>query len=71
MLAPLLGLALGVGLALPLTHLLAAFLMGISPLDPITFIGVVALLAAVAFLANWLPARRAANVDPLISLRHE
>jgi predicted permease len=71
MLAPLLGMALGVGLALPLTRLLAAFLMGISPLDPITFIGVVALLAAVAFLANWLPARRAANVDPLVSLRHE
>jgi ABC-type antimicrobial peptide transport system permease subunit len=71
MLAPLLGMAAGVSLALPLTRLLAAFLMGISPVDPITFAGVLALLAAVAFLANWLPARRAASVDPLVCLRHE
>jgi len=71
MLAPLLGMAAGVSLALPLTRLLAAFLMGISPVDPITFAGVLALLAVVAFLANWLPARRAASTDPLVCLRHE
>jgi ABC-type lipoprotein release transport system permease subunit len=44
-------------------------LPGISPLDPLTFIAVPAILAAVAFLTTWIPARRAGKVDPLVALR--
>jgi macrolide transport system ATP-binding/permease protein len=67
-----------VGLAIGLTLALAAFgsigavrtlLPGISPLDPVTFIAVPALLAAIAFVATWIPAKRAGRVDPVIALR--
>ncbi len=67
-----------VGLVIGLTLALAAFgsigavrtlLPGISPLDPITFIAVPAVLAVIAFLATWIPARRAGRVDPLVALR--
>jgi hypothetical protein len=71
MLAPLVGMGVGLILALAVTRLLGAFLMGISPLDPITFAGVLTLLAAVTLLANYLPARRAAAVDPMTALHHE
>jgi len=71
MFAPLIGMVIGLLLALAASRLLGAFLMGISPLDPVTFGGVLALLATVAFLANYLPARRAASVDPMIALRHD
>jgi len=67
-----------VGLVIGLSLALAAFgsigavrtlLPGISPLDPMTFIAVPALLAVIAFLATWVPARRAGRVDPLVALR--
>ena len=66
-----LGCAIGLGLALGITRLLAGFLYGVSPYDPLTFVGVPALLGLVALLACWLPARRATRVDPIVALRAE
>ncbi|MEM7350749.1 MAG: ABC transporter permease [Acidobacteriota bacterium] len=65
------GLALGVGTALALGQGLEALLFGISPTDPATFAATAALLIAVGTLACYLPARRAAQVDPVVSLRDE
>ena len=52
-------------------HALAVFLYGVSPLDATTFVAIPLVLALVAFLATYLPARRAAKVDPMIALRYE
>jgi putative ABC transport system permease protein len=67
----LIGIALGMVGALALTRVLASLLLGVGTTDFITFVGVAALLVAVALLACYIPARRAARVDPLIALRHE
>ena len=66
-----LGAVLGIGAAFALTRLMASLLFGVSPTDPLTFAGVSGALMATAALASWLPARRAAGVDPLVALRHE
>ena len=67
----LLGLLIGLAGAFGLTRLLSGMLYGVEPGDPLTFTLVSALLAAVALLACWLPARSATRVDPMIALRYE
>jgi putative ABC transport system permease protein len=71
MLIVLVGLALGGGAALALTRVLASLLYDTSPTDPVTWGVAGALLAAVALLACYFPARRATKVDPLTILRFE
>jgi ABC-type antimicrobial peptide transport system permease subunit len=63
------GVALGLVGAVTLTRFLSAYLFGISPFDPITFVVVAVVLAGVAMMANAVPARRASRVDPIIALR--
>ena len=65
------GLVLGLAAALALTRLLASFLFSVGPTDPATFAAVSLLLLLVAMLASFVPARRAANVDPVSVLRTE
>jgi ABC-type antimicrobial peptide transport system permease subunit len=65
------GLAAGLAGALALTGVLSKLLYGVSATDPLTFVGVAVVLVTVALLANWIPARRAARVDPAIALRSE
>ncbi len=61
----------GMAGALVLARIMRSLLFGVGPSDPLTFLGVALTLAAVAFLATYFPARRAARVDPMISLRAE
>jgi len=65
------GLAIGLIFAGALTRFVRSMLFDVSPFDPATFVVISATLAAVAFLACYLPARRATRVDPLIALREE
>lgn len=65
------GLAAGIAIALLLTRFLAALLFEVSSSDPLTFVGVAGTLLGIALLASWLPARRAAGVDPVDGLRRE
>jgi len=65
------GLAAGVAASAGLTRLLSGLLYGVRPLDPVVLGSVSALLAGVALFASYLPARRAAKIDPMAALRCE
>jgi predicted permease len=67
----LLGVAIGTAGALALGRVLSSLIFGVRPTDPLTFLAVAALLAAVAFVASIVPAYRATKVDPMVALRYE
>ncbi len=67
----IIGLALGVAAALVATRAMAGLLYGITPNDPATFLTVASLLVGAGLGASWLPARRAARLDPATTLRAE
>jgi predicted permease len=67
----LMGVVFGLVTSLLLMRLIAGLLFGVSSTDPLTLVSFTALLAAVAFLANYIPASRAARIDPMVALRHE
>jgi len=67
----LVGVVLGIGAAFGLTRLIASFLFGVKSWDPFVFVAVPIILSAVALLAVWLPATRAAKLDPMQALHEE
>ena len=66
-----LGAVAGIGAALLATRAIRSLLFGVTPLDPVSFVAALIVLATVALLACYLPARRATRVDPLVALREE
>jgi len=65
------GVVVGLGAALGLARLVKSMLYGLQPADPVSLVSGAALLIAVGLAASWLPARRAASVEPMEALRHE
>jgi len=71
MVLTLVGLAVGLLLGLAAARLIGSLLYGVSPIDPVSIVATVALLGAASLLASYIPARRAAKVDPMVALRYE
>ena len=65
------GVVVGIPMALALTRFIRRFLFGISTHDPATIFAAIVVLLSVAALAAWIPARRAAKIDPMVALRYE
>jgi ABC-type antimicrobial peptide transport system permease subunit len=65
------GAAIGIAGALVCTRVLQTMLFDVTPSDPVTYAGIVALLGIAATAASWIPARRASRVDPVVALRAE
>jgi predicted permease len=65
------GVVIGIAAAFGVSQVLASLLFGVTPRDPMVFVSVPLILAAVALAAVWLPARRASRVDPIVALRYE
>ncbi|HSO76385.1 MAG TPA: FtsX-like permease family protein, partial [Blastocatellia bacterium] len=65
------GIGIGLGVALALTRVLSSLLFGVSAADPVTFAAISLVLACVAMLASYIPARRAARIDPMEALRYD
>jgi ABC-type antimicrobial peptide transport system permease subunit len=66
-----LGTLIGIGAAILLTRFMASMLFGVRPVDPVTFVSAPLLMILVALCASFIPAHRAAKVDPGIALRYE
>jgi ABC-type antimicrobial peptide transport system permease subunit len=71
MMLAVIGVGVGLAGAFAVTRVLRSWLFDISPTDPLTFVATALLLTAVALIACYLPARRAAKVDPMVALRYE
>ena len=69
--SPLIGLVIGVAGAIGLTRLMASLLFGVGARDPVTMVTVGVVLASVALMASYVPARRATRVDPIVALRYD
>jgi ABC-type antimicrobial peptide transport system permease subunit len=67
----IIGTAIGIGVAALATRAMSTLLFGISRLDPVTYLGVIALLLGVSAIACWVPAWRASRVDPAVTMRGE